>query len=177
MVNIIYNKRFQTIIFTLLIFNIYVFSQSDQIVVRNSILKIAEKLRKEDVVHFGYAVGEAGILETNNKYYKLYLKLKTKATNDELVFLTNDTSKCIIIYSFSILRSRNYDKIKDIFISHLNDTTYYWTAGGCTGFIERVNWFMLRQLKPSNQSSYLTKNEYDMYCNDFKKEDNEFTCE
>src|SRR6266542_934828 len=41
---------------------------------RPEINRLVDKLKKEDEVHFGYPVGYAGIPETNNKYYKLYLK-------------------------------------------------------------------------------------------------------
>lgn len=175
--DMIYYKSITVLLFVLLIFSKQGFSQTNKVVVRQSILKTVEKLRKEDMVHLGNSVGVAGIPETNNKYYKLYLKLKAKATNDELAFLSNDSSKCIVIYSFSALRSRNYAKLKDVFLSHVNDTTLFWTAGGCTGFTDRVNWFMLRQLKPLNPNDYLSQNEYEAFCNDFKKKDNDFISE
>lgn len=146
---------------------------------RRSITNITNKLRKEDEVHFGYPVGFAGRPETNNKYYKLYLKLKDKATDDELILLTEDTSECIVVYSFDILWQRQNSSLKNIFLQHQNDTTFFWTAGGCTGVLDRINWFMLRRLKPNqndgNKNS-LTKEEYDLYCDKFSKTDKLFTC-
>lgn len=146
---------------------------------RPSISNIANKLRKENEVHFGYPVGFAGRPETNNKYYKLYLKLKDKATDNELIQLTKDTSECIVVYSFDILWQRQNPSLKNIFLQHQNDTTFFWTAGGCTGVLDRINWFMLRRLKPNqndgNKNS-LTKEEYDLYCDKFSKADNLFTC-
>lgn len=146
---------------------------------RPSISNIVNKLRKEKEVHFGYPVGVAGRPETNNKYYKLYLKLKYKATDNELIELTKDTSECIIVYSFDILWQRQNSGLKNIFLHHQNDTTFFWTAGGCTGVLDRINWFMLRRLKPNqnerNKNS-LTKEEYDLYCDKFRKADNLFNC-
>jgi hypothetical protein len=144
----------------------------------HQILSITDKLQKEDVVHFGYAVGYAARPETNNKYYKLYKRLKAIATDEELVALTNGHSKIITVYAFNILHSRKYSGLKEIFYSHVNDTAWFWTAGGCTGIVDRVNWFMLRMLKPTNDTTntFLTKEEYDLYCSRFKKEDKEFTC-
>ena len=159
----------------LLLFNLAVNAQSD---IRNNILNITEKLQKDNQVHFGYPVGFAGKPETGNKYYKLYKRLKSKATTQELVELTNSTSTLVVVYAFDILQERNYDGLKNIFLDHVNDTTWFWTTGGCTGFIDRVNWFMLRRLKPIDGAATngLTKFEYDSYCRRFKKEDELFSC-
>lgn len=147
--------------------------------VRPRITNIVNKLRKENEVHFGYPVGFAGSPETNNKYYKLYLKLKDKATDDELVQLTNDSSKCIVVYSFDILWRRQHSSLKTIFLQHQNDTTFFWTAAGCTGMIDRINWFMLQRLNPNHNDggkNHLTKEEFDLYCDKFKKADKDFSC-
>jgi hypothetical protein len=154
-------------------------AQTSEVTIRPKVNRLVEKLKKDGEVHFGYAVGYGGKPETRNKYYKLYLKLESKATNDELVLLTRENFKTIVIYSFSILHSRAYKNLKDIFIEHSNDTAFYWTAGGCTGFVERVNWFMLRQLNPTSQghnASCLTQAEYDTYCAKFKQQDKAFSC-
>jgi hypothetical protein len=146
---------------------------------RPSIANITNKLRKENQVHFGYPVGFAGRPETNNKYYKLYLKLKSRATDNELILLASDTSECIVVYSFDILWQRQNANLRNIFFQHLNDTTFFWTAGGCTGVLDRVNWFMLRRLKPEPNDwnkNKLTNQEYELYCDKFRKADNLFTC-
>jgi hypothetical protein len=164
----------------LLGFSLTIDAEAHQIDIRPRITKIVNKLKKDDYVHFGYAVGYGAVRETKNKYYRLYLKLKAKATNDELFLLTKSSSKNIVIYSFAALHSRGYENLKSIFINHVDDTTFYWTAGGCTGFIERVNWHMLRELKPGKNGidkNYLTNQEYDMYCAKFKKEDPFFSYE
>lgn len=161
----------------LLFINQSVFAQVTATDISPKILRITNKLQKDDMVHFGYAVGYAARRETNNRYFKLYKRLKSKATNEELVELTNSKSKTIVVYAFNILCSRNYDGIKNIFVNHVNDTSWFWTAGGCTGFVDRINWFMLRRLKPTSNSTtknLLTKNEYDLYCNSFRQEDKFF---
>ncbi len=129
------------------------------------------------MIHFGYPVGYGGRPETNNWYYKTYLVMKDKAADDELVQLTKDEDPTIVIYSFSILLSRNSNRLKDIFSQHSNDTTGFWTAGGCTGVYDKVNWFMLRSLKPTaGLDNRLTKEEFSRYCSQFKKEDELFFC-
>ncbi|HMJ46139.1 MAG TPA: hypothetical protein VK498_02355 [Ferruginibacter sp.] len=147
--------------------------------IRPRVKRIVEKLQKDHLVHFGYAVGFAGIPETNNKYYKRYEKLKRIATNEELVFLTSSKSKQIVVYSFDILQSRGYKQLREIFIEHVKDTTFFWTAGGCTGLINRVNWFMLGRLASlqiSGENS-LSKKEYEKYCQQFEAEDKYFKCQ
>ena len=165
---------------TLLLLACFVSTLSAQTAeVRPRITNITNKLRKENQVHFGYPVGFAGTPETNNKYYKAYLKLKDKATDDELVQLPNDTSECIVVYSFDILWQRQHSSLKTIFLEHQNDTTFFWTAAGCTGMLDRINWFMLRRLRPNHNDgskNYLTKEEFDLYCDKFKKADKDFSC-
>jgi hypothetical protein len=145
--------------------------------IRTNILNITNKLQNDNQVHFGYPVGFAGKPETDNKYYKLYKRLKAKATEQELVELTKAKSAIVVVYAFDILQERSYEGMKNIFLDHANDTTWFWTAGGCTGIVDRVNWFMLRRLKPiDGVATSLTKAEYDLYCGRFKKEDELFAC-
>lgn len=164
-------------ILLLLVLTFKVSAQKNQPVVRLKITRIVNKLEKGKEVHFGYPVGIASLPETNNKYYKLYQKLKRKATNAELIRLTKSKSEIITIYAFNILHSRNYEGLKYIFFRHIRDTTLFWTAGGCTGIVGSVNWFMLRLLKPTNENGYrycLTKSEYNMYRNQLEKGDYDF---
>ena len=154
-------------------------AQSINNVLSSKTKRIVRKLKKDDEVHFGFPVGFSGEPMTNNKYYKLYLKLKENATDEELVSLTKNNSKCIVIYSFEILLERQYANLKDIFLEHQNDTTFYSTAGGCTGMLKRVNWFMFRLLRPiegNNAKNYMTKDEYYSFCEKFKKADKDFSC-
>lgn len=172
-------SRHSVILFFSIFFAVTASAQTNQKFLRPSIERITNKLRKDNKVHFGYPVGFSGTPEANNKYYKLYLKLKDKATDEELALLTKDTSECIVAYSFDILWRRQYSNLKDIFFQHQNDTTFFWTAGGCTGILNRINWFMLKRLKPNQNTeskNWLTKQEYDLYCNKFHKADNLFAC-
>lgn len=173
--------RLQTLLFGFLLFvSATVTAKDSQSNIRRKIQRIADRLQKDNMAHFGYAVGYAAKPETNNKYFKLYKRLKSKATNQELIALTNSKSEIIVVYAFNILHSRNYEGLKDIFLNHVSDTTWFWTAGGCTGFVDRINWFMLRRLKPTGDKTakiLFTKNEYDLYCSRFKKEDKTFTCD
>jgi hypothetical protein len=154
-------------------------AQSKQAILRPQIDHLVNKLKQEKIVHFGYAVGFSAVSETKNKYYKFYQRLKRKATNTELIVLTNDFEKCMVVYAFSILHDRQYEQLKDIFLAHTNDTTYYWTARGCTGSLNRVNWFMLRRLSWKNEhysKEYLTPEEFAKYCAIFSKQGKFYIC-
>src|SRR4051812_33961575 len=98
-------------------------SQPSPTSLRPMILTTVSRLTKENILHLGMPVGYAGIPETNNKYYKLYKRLKAKATDEELVILTSERSKVIVLYAFDILSSRGYSGLKDIFLNHLSDTS------------------------------------------------------
>ena len=152
------------------IFSITLSGQTTQNNIRPSIERIVSKLSKENRLHLGGPVGYAGVPETNNKYYKLYQKLGSKATDQELVALTKNNSKTVVLYSFLILYSRNFNRLKDIFIKNINDTSEVWIAGGCIGSLTKVNTFMLRQLNPAYMDSrepYISQDEYEKYLIDF----------
>jgi hypothetical protein len=121
------------------------YAQTNQI--RTEVSRIAEKLGKEEILHLGAAVGEAGVPETSNKYYRLYVRLKNRATNDELYFLTHRSSKIIVLYAFTLLKSRNDGRVKDVYQRYAMDTSDVWQAGGCTGVLWKVNQYMSYTLK------------------------------
>jgi hypothetical protein len=141
-------------------------AQETKAYIRPRVQNIVKKLEKESIAHLGGPVGEAGKPETNNRYYKLYKRLGNVANDDELVALTRNHMNTITAYAFSLLHSRNFSELKEIFLQNLNDTTNFWVASGCTGTIFRVNSFMLWQLNPTNSISttaYLTKEEFETY--------------
>ncbi len=159
-------NHFIATVFFSFVFCLTILGQTTQNDIRPSIQRIASKLKNETTLHLGAPVGFAGIPATNNKYYKLYQKLGVIATDKELVSLTNDNSKTIVLYSFLVLYSRNYHDLKEVFLKNIKDTSEVWIAGGCTGSLDKVNTFMLRQLNPAyadSRQTYLTQNEYDKY--------------
>ncbi len=146
--------------------------QSTGVDIRPSIKKIVTELSGEKTLHLGAPVGFAGTPETHNKYFKLYQKLGRKATDKELVSLTEDDSKVLVLYSFLILHSRNYSNLKEVFLKNIKDNSDVRMASDCTGIILRVNMFMLQQLNPAFNNSrqqYLTKEEYDKYLKDLER--------
>jgi hypothetical protein len=173
-------KRLSGLSFFLFLLALSATAQNIPPLIRPQVAAIAQQLQKDNRVHFGYPVGYSGRPETNNKYYRLYRRLAASATEQELIELTNDPSKALVVYAFAILHARKSNGLKTVFLHHINDTAWFWTAGGCTGTVNRVNWFMLRRLKPTgdgNAPNTLTKEEYALYCKRFNAADNIFTCE
>ena len=141
-------------------------AQEAKFTIRPRVLKIVSKLKNEKTIHLGEPVGLALIPETDNKYYKLYKRLDHLATDDELLALTKDSSNTILIYSFSILHSRNHSALKEIFVKHLSDTSTFHIASGCTGDTRQVNSFMFWKLSPpyyETSKIYFTKEELEKY--------------
>ena len=161
----------------LLMFSLKDYAQSATTKITSNIQMIVNKLEKESLVHLGYPVGYSAKPEKNNKYFRLYKKLLRKASDDELLQLTNQETPNIVVYAYKALYDRNFSGLKDVFLNHVNDTTWFWTAGGCTGVLERINRFMLRHLKPDVNNVYryvMTKQEYDIYYDQLKKKEDLF---
>ena len=66
-----------TIIF-LLLFSLTINAKPNQHDIRPKISRIVDKLKKDNYVHFGYAVGYGAVRETKNKYYDCF-KIKSKS--------------------------------------------------------------------------------------------------
>lgn len=149
--------------------------QSSQISLRPKIQKIVNQLNKGNLLHLGEPIGYAGKPESKNKYYKLNKRLNKLASTDELVALTYDTSKVIVLYVFENLSSRKYSGLKDILLNHIKDTADVWIAVGCTGSMTKVNSYMLKCLNPKyypKDQGFLTKTEYDNFFNLIEKSPN-----
>lgn len=145
-----------------------------QSALRPGIQSLVHKLEKEKIMHLGAPTGYSGKPETNNKYYKLYRRLEAKARENELLELVNSPAPTIKLYAYSILHNRAYSGLKIIFLQHLNDSTEFWMAGGCTGVIDRVNAFMLRRLNPAHANpgkTWLTKEEFGRYSKALARKD------
>lgn len=168
-------KTIGAILGFLLLFTVELAAQTSQTPLRPKIRAIVNRLNKEKVLHIGGPVGVDGRPETANKYYKLYQQLGAKATDNELVSLTADSSSVIVLYAFNILSGRGYFGLKEIFLNHVNDITEVWIAGGCTGSLSKVNAFMLECLNPKFyplDKPVMTKAEYDNYLAVFDKSRN-----
>lgn len=103
---------------------------------------------------------------------KVYLKGTLRYTNllkvasmDDLVYLTNHKIPTIRCYAFIGLMTKNYPKLKDIFLEHLKDTAVVQTRYDCVGERETVMKFMLEYFHPRSLQSKIkfNQNEFDKY--------------
>jgi hypothetical protein len=133
--------------------------------VRTSITALCHKLDREQIVHLGAPVGYGGKIESPNRYFKLYKRLRRKATVDELVSLCQSKSKVILTYAFAALVYKQSPAAKVVLEQNLQDTSLVWHSGGCTGVLRSVNSFMLTSLtpQPGAKSSWMAQEEYDAY--------------
>ena len=133
--------------------------------VRSSITRLCYKLDREQIIHLGAPVGYAGKIESSNRYFKVYKRLRRKATVDELVALCRSESKVVLTYAFAALVYKQSPAAKVVFEQNLQDTSLVWHSGGCTGVLRTVNSFMLTSLtpQPGAKTAWMAQEEYDAY--------------
>lgn len=116
------------------------------------ISEIVKDIAKTNVL-MGSAVGIAG---NRSEQWDRYEVLRSKATDDELLSLTNDTNTVVRCYAFQALAEKNYVDVSPVVIRHLSDTATVHTLFGCLGGSEKVGDFMLRKVysKCGNDYNY-----------------------
>src|SRR5689334_6208791 len=93
----------------------HLFGQESSFVISSRVERIVRKLSREDMLHLGAPVGYAGKPETGNRYYKTYLKLVSKASEQELVALCQSNNKLIVVYAYYALAEKGYTGLTAIF--------------------------------------------------------------
>lgn len=112
---------------------------------REEIYEIVEKIAEVNIV-MDKAVGYSG---ERPEQYDNFIELKTKATRDELIGLTDHENPTVRCYAFWALTDDNTVEILPIIISHINDNEYVTAQFGCIGYSERVGDFFIRIAKLS----------------------------
>lgn len=93
----------------------------------------------------------------HNNPQKIYFdRLKSIATNEELVLLTDNGSEVTKCYAFNVLVERNSTDLMPIVLKHLYDKGYVNTWYGCLKSWERVSDYFLQEItsKPNTPSSF-----------------------
>jgi hypothetical protein len=128
---------------------------SDKNVLSNwSVLNAAYVLgsRNEKVCgHVGYASIEC-------EEYRMFLKLKNIATNEDLLNLIESKNPVIKAYAIQALSERDFPGIIKIFEKHISDKDVFTDQCGCIGLPVRINVYFLKCL-----SSKLNTREYKKY--------------
>jgi hypothetical protein len=80
-----------------------------------------------------------------------YKNLMNVATNEDLVFLTNDEDAKVRYYAFIGLMERNYPKINEIYQSHKNEEDDVFTSNGaCLRNTLPLNFLLTEAIEPGS---------------------------
>lgn len=90
--------------------------------------------------------GAVGIAGERPKQWDRYEALHSKATDKELLALTNDTNAVVRCYAFQAFVTRNKTDIFPIVVQHLSDTTTVHTLFGCLGGSQKAGDFFLETI-------------------------------
>ena len=131
-----------------------IFNDGTDIPRRAQILKILNQIANHPTVDAQYI----GIGSTQSTQFQRFIWLKTVATDEELIKMTNHNSGNVRAYSFKALCERNSIVCKSILERHLTDTTQIVTRAGCIGATEQINVFFLKCL-----SKELTEYQFEKY--------------
>lgn len=146
----------QTTILTVLIFTVWtnLYGQT----IRPEIEKIVKGIAKDNVLKSS-GVGIAG---AKTDQWDRYISLKTKATNEELINLTDNENGVVRCYSFQALATRKNIDLLPILTKQLTDTTTITTFQGCIISDQMVGDFFIDVVTPNyiDLDAYkLTENE------------------
>lgn len=128
---------------TILILLTSQFSYSQKI--SKKIQKVVDKIA-EDNMYKSSAVGYAG---ERTKQWDRFEELKKRATDEELIILTNHKSPAVKCYSFQALAERKSPKTFEILLNHLKDTDVIETFQGCIVSVQLVGDFFLNVVTPN----------------------------
>ena len=110
-----------------------------------SISEVVKTMAKTNVL-MGSAVGYG--LQRPEQWDR-YVVLRSKATDKELLALTNDTNSVVRCYALQALVERNTTDIFPILLLHLSDTATVHTLYGCIGDSQKVGDFFLEMVRES----------------------------
>ena len=90
------------------------------------------------------------------KQWVRFEALRSKATEKELLALTNDTNAVVRCYAFQALAARNKTDLFPIVVQHLSDTATITTLCGCVGDLQKAGDFYLETITEirGNHKSY-----------------------
>lgn len=126
--------------------------QTDNSKISNEISSIVKQISKENTVT-GSAVGYAG---TKPKQWDRFVKLQKKATDKELILLTEHKNEAVRCYAFQALVMRNNEKCFEILKAHLTDKKYVETFLGCIMSEERVGDYFIQCVWPPYDKNSFT---------------------
>jgi len=128
---------------TILVLLLSQFSYGQEI--SKKIQKVVDKIA-EDNMYKSSAVGYAG---ERTKQWDRFIELSEKATDEDLIILTDHKSPAVKCYSFQALAERNNPKTFEILLNHLKDNDTIETFHGCLMSSQLVGDFFLDVVTPN----------------------------
>lgn len=98
----------------------------------SGLIKIVSGIEKGNTVESSH-IGETNV---PSRQWEKYEQLKRTASADQLIQLTDYKNPAVRCYAFQALAAKGSDKIFDILLNHLNDTSKVERRSGCIGWIE-----------------------------------------
>ncbi|GAB5464739.1 MAG: hypothetical protein Kapaf2KO_01750 [Candidatus Kapaibacteriales bacterium] len=135
--NKILNSAFLVIL--LLVPQLFRETKQFQAIISNETSAIVDELQKQNIV-MGRAIGDGG---ERPKQYDNFIKLKSTATIDELLALTNHKNPVVRCYLFWALSYHHLVDLKPIIYSHITDDEEVATMFGCFSLNEKVGDFFI----------------------------------
>ena len=137
------------IIITLLLISTVTFGQgNNSIVLEKEIENIVKKIADENM-YKSSAVGYGG---ARTDQWKRFEALKKKATDEELIILTEHSNAAVRCYSFQALAERKHPETFKILLTHLKDNEIVKTFLGCILSGQTVGDFFLDVVTPQHVS-------------------------
>ena len=137
-------KRSAILIFTLIL-GLFACKEKHDRLSSKSVSEVVRAIANTNVV-MGSAVGYGA---QRPEQWDRYAVLRSKATDKELLALTNDTNSVVRCYAFQALVERNRTDIFPILLLHLSDTATVHTLYGCIGDSQKVGDFFLERVTES----------------------------
>lgn len=129
-------------------------SALDSVPTLNELIEAIAKGNTVDGPHIGMG-------SWKSEQYINYQKLRSKASIEELIELTDNNNSAVRCYAFQALASRKYDKVFSILLKHLKDTLQVETRGGCTNWYYLVGDYFINVVRPDyfiDSSTYKLNN-------------------
>ncbi len=139
-------KQF-TILLSLLLIAKSLFGQvNDAIGISKDVKKIVMQIAEEGI-YTSSAIGYGG---EEPKQWQRYEKLYDKASNKELIVLTDNLNPAVRCYAFQALVEKKNEATYDILVKHLKDNDTIKTLKGCIMSFELIGDFFLNLVTPGN---------------------------
>jgi hypothetical protein len=116
--------------------------------VLNSYVKCAALNIEHESILTGSAVGEAG---QEPQQWRNFIFLKSVATTNDLLVLTDYKNPVVRCYAFYALAEQKHDSVYSILFRHLCDTSEVETLFGCIGSSEKVGDYFFETVYPMSK--------------------------